>query len=318
MTTPGLPPFFALLSYNSYGKTSERDLAIAECKALASGTSAEELDERIMGLREPVPLRHSAFVSVLCETTAAAPSLEDLCARLDAAGVSAAGFRILVRKIPSSLPHPSPRLQETVARRIRGKPDLDNPSVVFLLVATVRGFWLGKIVEQTEDRWRLHRVRPMPYIRALPTRVARAVIRLVTRPGDRIVDPCCGAGTFLIEAADMGLQAEGFDINPKMVSASNINLQHFGFSPVARVGDARRLSGRWAAAVTDLPYGHLSHYEDAKTSPVILRNLLNLAPRLAVVTAGSREPVLAETPGYGVITLPVSRALTRYIHVVRA
>jgi tRNA G10 N-methylase Trm11 len=157
----------------------------------------------------------------------------------------------------------------------------------------------------------------MPYIRALPTRVARAMLNLVARPGDRVVDPCCGAGTFLIEAADMGIRAEGFDIAPKMVSASNINLQHFGFAPAARLGDARALTGRWDAVVTDPPYGHIRNYADAHDAPDILRNLPSLAPRIAVVTPNPTEPLLA---GQGLsvktIPLPVSRDLTRYIFLV--
>jgi tRNA G10 N-methylase Trm11 len=138
----------------------------------------------------------------------------------------------------------------------------------------------------------------------------------VARAGDRIVDPCCGAGTFLVEAADMGITAEGFDINPKMVAAANANLQHFGLAPCAKAADARNLTGRWDAVVADPPYGHISNYEDSSHTPEILRNLPSLARRIAVVTASEQEPALAgdrlET-----IPLPVSRSLTRYIHVLR-
>jgi tRNA G10 N-methylase Trm11 len=311
-----MPPYFALLSYNAYGKTSERELAIAEGKALLD---AMELDERIMGVPTQASIRQAAFVSTLSETIAAAPTLEELCAQVRFRQVAASGFKIVVRKIPLSLPRPSPELQEAVARAIRGKPNLDHPTEVFLLVVTARGFWLGKILERSEERWRLHRVRPMPYIRSLPVRVARAILNLVAKPGQRIVDPCCGAGTFLVEAADMGIHAEGYDINPKMVSGSNNNLQHFGFAPCARVADARALMGRWDAVVTDLPYGHISNYEDSKDAPDILRNILNLAPHLAVVTARPEEPVLAEaqTVARETITLPVSRSLTRYIHLLQ-
>ena len=312
-----LPPYFALLAYNAYGKTSERNLAIAEGKALLS---ASEMDERIMGVQHAASIRHAAFVSTLAETIAAAPTLEGLCAQLVSRQVSATDFRIIVRKIPPSLAHveAAPLLQAAVARHIRGKPRLDAPADRLLLVVTARCFWLGKIIEENEDRWRLYRVRPAPYIRGLPTRVARAMIALVARPGDRIVDPCCGSGTFLVEAVDMGIQAEGFDVNPKMVSASNINLQHFGFAPVARLADARTLTGRWDAVVTNPPYGHISNYEDVKDAPDILRNLLSLAPRIAVVTPNPNEPILAGADPTSVetIPLPVSRNLTRYIHVI--
>ena len=279
MTAPiELPPYFALLSYNIYGKTFERDLAIAECTALARGTAAHPLDERIMGLQAPVSIRHAAFTSVLAEMIAAAPTLEGLCSRLVSRQVSATDFKIIVRKIPKRLAGAgaAPQLQAAVARHIRGRPNLDSPATRFL-VATGRGLWLGKILEECEDRWRLHRVRPAPYIRALPTRVACAMIGLVGRPGDRIVDPCRGAGTFLIEAADMGIQAEGTDIAPKMVSASNINLQHFGLAPTARLADAQApgpLGTRWSrtrptatSATTRTPRTHPTSCATSSPSP---------------------------------------------------
>jgi DNA modification methylase len=34
------------------------------------------------------------------------------------------------------------------------------------------------------------------------------------RPGDRVLDPCCGIGATLLAAQQLGLDADGIDINP--------------------------------------------------------------------------------------------------------
>jgi SAM-dependent methyltransferase len=47
--------------------------------------------------------------------------------------------------------------------------------------------------------------------------IARQAIELLTEPGDLIVDPYCGSGTTLLEAALVGRRAIGFDLSPLAV-----------------------------------------------------------------------------------------------------
>jgi tRNA G10 N-methylase Trm11 len=111
------------------------------------------------------------------------------------------------------------------------------------------------------------------------------MVNLVARPGDTIVDPCCGSGTIPIEAASMGITAVGFDANKKMTSHARENLLHFGLPPLIAAGDARHIGGRYDAVVTDLPYGWTSR-PDAGLYAEALANLRRLAPRLSVVVGG--------------------------------
>src|SRR5690606_19149211 len=47
---------------------------------------------------------------------------------------------------------------------------------------------------------------------SLKPSVAAALLQLAgVQAGDRVLDPCCGAGTILIEAALMGARAQGGD-----------------------------------------------------------------------------------------------------------
>ena len=55
----------------------------------------------------------------------------------------------------------------------------------------------------------------------IPPIAARA-IGLLSRPGDRIVDPYCGSGTTLLEAALAGRRATGVDLNPLAVLIARV------------------------------------------------------------------------------------------------
>jgi DNA methylase len=51
-----------------------------------------------------------------------------------------------------------------------------------------------------------------------PIKLASRLIRHATQPGDLILDPFCGTGTFLISAAQLGRQAAGCDPDPDMLA----------------------------------------------------------------------------------------------------
>ena len=76
--------------------------------------------------------------------------------------------------------------------------------------------------------------------------------------GMRLLDPCCGAGTILIEAAQIGAVARGGDRDPDAVTAARANISAAGISADVREWDARALSlddGAFERVVTNLPWG---------------------------------------------------------------
>jgi len=107
--------------------------------------------------------------------------------------------------------------------------------------------------------------------RMLPAIAAHAVFAY-TRPGDLVLDPMCGIGTTLVEAAHLGRDAAGVEFEGRWadIAAANIRLAHAqgatGRAMVVR-GDATTLTGlipaalhgRFALVVTSPPYGPTVH-----------------------------------------------------------
>jgi 23S rRNA G2445 N2-methylase RlmL len=89
---------------------------------------------------------------------------------------------------------------------------------------------------------------------ALRPTVASAMVRLAGEPGLELLDPCCGSGTILEEAAELGWKPVGRDIDPDAVALAARNVSR---AAVAE-GDARRLDladGSVDAVVSNLPFG---------------------------------------------------------------
>jgi len=101
---------------------------------------------------------------------------------------------------------------------------------------------------------------------------ARHAITAYTAPGDLVMDPMCGIGTTLVEAAHLGREAIGIEYEPRWADLARRNLAHAAtqdWAGRARVlnGDSRALStllgpdlhGHVALVLTSPPYGPSVH-----------------------------------------------------------
>lgn len=94
---------------------------------------------------------------------------------------------------------------------------------------------------------------------SLKSTVAAAMLRLAhVTPGMQLLDPYCGAGTILIEAAQMGATALGGDNDPAAVDITRANARAAQTTLDVRHWDARRLpldARTVDRIVTNLPWG---------------------------------------------------------------
>ena len=111
----------------------------------------------------------------------------------------------------------------------------------------------------------------------LPPKLAQIIINLATGPADKgtILDPFCGTGVVLQEAALMGFTPVGSDIDPRMVEYSLTNLdwmqqkypQTENIGRNVQVGDATDLQWQATQSVTD-ETGETGETVSTKTVPL--------------------------------------------------
>jgi tRNA (guanine10-N2)-dimethyltransferase len=122
-----------------------------------------------------------------------------------------------------------------------------------------------------------------PFFRStlVPRRRARCLVNLTgVQPGQRFLDPFCGTGALLVEAALIGAEAYGSDIDPVMVAGSRDNLRYEALPGHLRRIDARRLAG-WGttfdAIATDIPYGRSASTHGSDAGELFQQLLLSAA-----------------------------------------
>jgi tRNA (guanine10-N2)-dimethyltransferase len=158
------------------------------------------------------------------------------------------------------------RIEREVGARILNavenvKVDLVNPDVVFLGVATGNAFFFGKSPHRSPydgcaagARGR----RPTSHPSAMAPKLARCLVNLARAQVNRLcVDPFCGIGTIIIEAASLGCRAVGSDIDKRMIRKSRQNLTHLNVDSIGLLlADARLMPlSKVVSVATDPPYG---------------------------------------------------------------
>ena len=93
---------------------------------------------------------------------------------------------------------------------------MHNPKVM-LGVAKVNGRWIVGEYERNDYEWHIHDKKPYSYSNSLSLRVSRALVNIAVKNnlGCKLIDPCCGVGTVIIDALSMGINVKGYEINKK-------------------------------------------------------------------------------------------------------
>jgi tRNA (guanine10-N2)-dimethyltransferase len=206
--------------------------------------------------------------------------------------------------------------------------DLTNPDVEVRGIVSDQLHLHVKLFEIDRSQYDLRKVKERPYFSpiSLHPRYARALVNLTgLRAGQCLLDPFCGTGGTLIEAALLGLRPLGSDISPTMIEGCRSNMEHFGLDPgrleAIDIGSIGETFGKVDAVASDPPYGRSTStnkeelgklYARSMTS---MRDVLTPGGRLAIVFPRSVEIPqglrLEQTH-----TQKVHRSLNRYYSVM--
>lgn len=142
-----------------------------------------------------------------------------------------------------------------------GRVDLRSPAVEFRVLVG-QEFLLGRVLHAVdrsalEARKVTHRSFRLPI--SLHPKLARALVNLSRVPtGGVLLDPFCGTGGIVLEAAKMDLRPVAADLKTTMLAGARRSLRHLGADAHFVTADAGRgpwRTGTIAGIATDPPYG---------------------------------------------------------------
>lgn len=198
------------------------------------------------------------------------------------------------------------KVMKKVGLAINGVPDLDNPTHRFGLVF-IDGIWYFGLYEKNEPVWHYHMKKPQSYSTALSTKLARALVNIaVPQTKDvRVIDPCCGIGTVLVEALSMGINIIGRDRNPLVTMGSRENIRHFGYKGDVILGPIADINEKYDVAIIDLPYNLYTHITDDEILDII-KQARRIAEKVVFVTIEPIDSMLKQA-GFSIIDRGVAK-----------
>jgi tRNA G10 N-methylase Trm11 len=300
--------------YTTNSSLQERSLCRLEMRCLfGSDPEAKDFysDVYVDPSRSPF-IRHR--ISVL----QTACSLEELKAGIKMSGLKAEKHKVYYINLEGEkLPFKEKRtLEREAGMAVGGTPEMEEPVVIFGI--TVKdGLFVFGFCESNDYRWQQHKNKPHSYSNSLSVEVSRAIANIAVPEieGSTLVDPCCGAGTVVMEALDMGIDAVGSDINRSIVSNARENLEHFGFRDAVAAADMLTIEKHFDSAVLDLPYGVFTSVTRGEQLSLIAHTR-KLASRAVIVTFEEMAGDIAAC-GFTIIdACTVSKGrFTRHIYV---
>jgi len=194
-----------------------------------------------------------------------------------------------VQYIPVSKTDPVNKGRKNITRVVgdvmEGLPSYDNPKIIYG-VTCYEGKWYFGIVVFNTMLWQKHSSKPNSYSSSLNINTAKAILNIAAQ-GDiskKIIDPCCGVGTVLLEGSYSGYDITGCEINPKVAYKARDNLKHYGYQGPVILKDIKDLDGYYDAAVVDLPYGNLSQSDEFDMLEII-RHAARISKRQVLVSS---------------------------------
>ncbi|MFX1565051.1 MAG: THUMP domain-containing protein [Promethearchaeota archaeon] len=198
---------------------------------------------------------------------------------------------------------------------------LESPDLWFLGVINENQFYFGPhLASRSRKAFSARRspLRPFFVPSAIHPKIARVLVNLSrARPGSYVVDPFCGTGGLLLEAAEIGCIPVAFDIDSIMVSGSKQNLSHYRIPFFGGLADARAPSIRNAnveAIATDPPYGRSSSTKGAAVKELIRVSLSSLS---SILKPGGHLSLALPKEHFNQDMIPANSFLIKEMHTMR-
>ncbi len=226
----------------------------------------------------------------------------------------------------------STRAEQIIGKSLHGEGRIQFKNPDF----TIRAYFLGRwyvtlqvsLGKRSEMLSRTAPMRPFFSPVSLHPFIARAAVNLSrTRKGETLLDPFCGTGGILLEAALSGRKVIGSDASLQMVSGARMNMKYYGIQDSRIILSSAfdlKLNEEVDAIVTDLPYGRSSPKIDIGNDFISritekFASLIRLGGFCVLITnsANAQDQISGEFSLMNKFGIRQHRSLTRFFYVIR-
>lgn len=157
------------------------------------------------------------------------------------------------------------------------------------------------ILHRQEHLWKTRQQKPHSYSNALPVYLARTVLNIAVGQSKhlKLVDPCCGIGTLVIEGCNLGLSIEGYELSYKVAKNAKLNMVHYGYDKaLIHHQDMLTIQDVYDIALLDIPYNLFSPFSKDQQMQLLIQ-CQKISKQLVLFSSEDMNKALIEL-GYSI------------------
>ena len=278
---------------------NERELCKMEMRCLFN----REINEKYFFSDIDINASKSPFIKSKIKIIYSDESLDRMVSKIKEDNLSYDDFKVSYVKSEQGDVQYEDRLEATrkIGFVVNGYPDMHKPRNP-LAVTKISGLWIFGEYERNDFKWQKHNDKPYSYSNALGLRMARALVNIAMKDNEEgtLIDPCCGVGTVVIEALDLGIKVKGCEISKQMAYNARENVEFLGYLRDTIVCyDMHKIKDKYDSAIIDIPYGLFSPVT-LEEQKAIIHTARNICEKMVIVTFEDMEKFIVEA-GFSVI-----------------
>ena len=270
--------YFYVINY----PVKERELCLLEIKSLFN----EVITNKYFFSSRKIDPSRSPFIKLRISILYTASSLEELVQILIDEKATYNNFKFTRFKIEGEKLDYETWIKcvTELGKVIQGDADMKNPSIQFG-ITLVDDIWVLGIYEKNTNPWEKHNFKPHTNSNSLETRTARAVVNIAVgqQVNPRMVDPCCGVGTVVLEALSLAIPVNGYEINWIVARQAKKNIAFFGYDNCIIKGDMHEITEEYDVAILDIPYGLFTSATHQQQKDII-NSSRHITQKLVIIT----------------------------------
>ncbi|MEE0931725.1 MAG: SAM-dependent methyltransferase [Clostridium sp.] len=261
----------------------EKELCNMEMRSIFG----KEIKEKYLFSEKNFDPSRSPFIKLQIKSIYIEKNLQDIINKIEEDKISYDDFKVnYIKSEDGDVPYEE-RLKAVreIGFVIIGFSDIHNPKIE-LAITKVKDKWIFGELIKNNYKWQRHNDKPHSYSNAVPLRMARALVNIAV--GDNrdltLVDPCCGVGTVVIEALDLGINVKGYEISKPIACNARNNIEFLGYNrEIITSGDMHNINEVFDVAIVDIPYGLFSPVT-LKEQVDIINTSRRIARKLVIIT----------------------------------
>ena len=278
---------------------NERELCKMEMRCLFN----REINEKYFFSDIDINASKSPFIKSKIKIIYSDESLDRMVRKIKEYNLSYDDFKVSYVKSEQGDVQYEDRLEATrkIGFVVNGYPDMHKPRNP-LAVTKINGLWIFGEYERNDFKWQKHNDKPYSYSNALGLRMARALVNIAMKDNEEgtLIDPCCGVGTVVIEALDLGIKVKGCEISKQIAYNARENVEFLGYLRDTIVCyDMHKIKDKYDSAIIDIPYGLFSPVT-LEEQKAIIHTARNICEKMVIVTFEDMEKFIVEA-GFSVI-----------------